>query len=102
MASKLALRPPVLAGATGLEPVEEKEEEDRDLDRETPDFFLLCRAFWMDDMSEGRLARWWKVLRFRMMAYTRLKLPEEGRRRRLKDESGTYLLEPCSRCSPSN
>lgn len=39
------------------------------------DFFFLCRAFWMEAGSEGRLANWWNTLRLRMMAYTRLQFP---------------------------
>lgn len=75
VASKLALRVPGFAGTAGLEPTVDSWE--MDLDLETPDFLFLCTAFWMDAMSDGRLAKWWKTLRFRMMAYTRLKLPAE-------------------------
>lgn len=39
------------------------------------DFLFLCRAFWMEAGSEGRLANWWNTLRLRMMAYTRLQFP---------------------------
>lgn len=46
-----------------------------ELDLEIPDLLFFCRAFWMDAVSDGRLASWWKTLRFRMMAYTRLELP---------------------------
>lgn len=75
VASKLALRVPGFGGTAGLEPTVDS--WDMDLDLETPDLLFLCRAFWMDAMSDGRLAKWWKTLRFRMMAYTRLKLPAE-------------------------
>lgn len=76
MASKLALSLPGSAGTAGLEP--SMDSGIIELDLETPDFFFLCRAFWIDTVSDGRLANWWKTLRFRMMAYTRLQLPVRG------------------------
>lgn len=39
------------------------------------DFLFLCKAFWMEAASEGRLANWWNTLRLRMIAYTRLQFP---------------------------
>lgn len=76
VASKLALSVPGSAGAAGLEPSMGSGVIQLDLD--TPDFFFLCRAFWMEPISNGRLASWWKTLRFRMIAYTRLQLPVGG------------------------
>lgn len=77
MASKLVFRVPGSAGTAGLEPSMDSVST-MELVRDTPDFFFLCSAFWMDAVSDGRLASWWKTLRFRMMAYTRLELPERG------------------------
>lgn len=74
VASKLALSVPGSAGTAGLKP--SMDSETMELDLEVPNFFFLCRAFWMDAMSHGRLANWWKTLLFRMMAYTTLQLPE--------------------------
>lgn len=73
VASKLALRVPGSAGAAGLEP--SMDSLSIDLILEIPDFFL-CRTFWIEATSVGRLASWWKTLRLRMMAYTRLEFPE--------------------------
>lgn len=74
VASKLALN---ILGSAATGTLELSAASDMtDPDLESPDFlFFCCRAFWMDAMSEGRLANWWKMLRFRMMAYTRLELP---------------------------
>lgn len=75
VASKLAFRVPGSAGTAGLEP--SMDSFSAELVLEIPDFFsfFLCRAFWIDGASEGRLASWWKTFRLRMMAYTRLQLP---------------------------
>lgn len=72
VASKLALRVPGSAGPAGLEP---SMDSSAALVPETPDFFLLWEAFWMDAASVGRLASWWKTFLLRMMAYTRLEFP---------------------------
>lgn len=73
VASKLALNilESAAPGTLELSAVSEVTE----MDLEMPDFLFFCRAFWMDAVSDGRLANWWKTLRFRMMAYTRLELP---------------------------
>lgn len=73
MASRLALSVPGSAGTAGLEP--SMDTVSMEFVLEIPDFFFLCRAFWIDAMSDGRLASWWKTFLFRMMAYTRLQFP---------------------------
>lgn len=73
VASKLASNILESAAAGALELSAVSEETETDL--EMRDFLFFCRAFWMDAVSDGRLASWWKTLRFRMMAYTRLELP---------------------------
>ena len=40
------------------------------------DFLLrFVRALAMDEWSVGRLASWWKIVRLRMIVYTRFELP---------------------------
>lgn len=73
MASKLASNIPDSAATGTLELSAVSDVTETDL--EMPDFLFFCRAFWMDVVSDGRLASWWKTLRFRMMVYTRLELP---------------------------
>ena len=100
MASRLVFRVPGSAGTAGLEPSMDSGSA-MELARDTPDFFFFCRAFWMDAVSDGRLASWWKTFRFLMMAYTRLELPERERQRL---QAGTevcvfmciYTSRPCS------
>lgn len=74
VASKLALNI-LVSSATGTREVSAVSAV-TETDAETADFLLFCRAFWTDAVSDGRLASWWKRLRFRMMAYTRLELPK--------------------------
>ncbi len=74
VASKLALSVPGSAGTAGLEP--SMDLVSMELVLEIPDFFFFCRAFWIDAVSDGRLASWWKTFRFRMIVYTRLQLPD--------------------------
>ena len=82
MASRLAFRVPGSAGAAGLDPsmacvsVEWVREAAGML------FLFRCNAFWMEAVSVGRLASWWKMLRLRMMAYTRLKFPARANNRK--------------------
>lgn len=73
VASKLALNILESAATGTLELSAVSDVTETDL--EMPDFLFFCRTFWMDAVSDGRLASWWKTLRFRMMAYTRLELP---------------------------
>lgn len=73
VASKLALRDPGPAGTAGVD--SSVDSASAELLLETPGFFFLCSALWMDAPSDGRLASWWKTFLFLMMAYTRLQLP---------------------------
>lgn len=75
VATKLVLRVPGSAGAAGREPSMEVPSCEPLRDRGSGARRRRCRAFWMAGGSAGRLASWWKTLRFRMMAYTRLELP---------------------------
>ncbi len=67
------------------------------------DFLFLCKAFWMVLGSEVRLASWWKTLRFRMMAYTKLQLPDQNIIRVGVGEeiNGNYYLSD-QKCLPNS
>lgn len=76
MATRLAFSVPGSAGTAGLDPSMDTVSWELVRDIAFGDFLFLCKAFWMVAGSEGRLASWWKTLRFRMMAYTKLQLPD--------------------------
>lgn len=75
MATRLALRVPGSAGTAGCEPSMDTVSWELVREMTSGDFLFLCRAFWMEAASAGRLANWWNTLRLRMMAYTRLQFP---------------------------
>lgn len=75
MATRLALSVPGSAGTAGCEPSMDTVSWELVREMTSGDFLFLCRPFWMDAASDGRLANWWNTLRLRMMAYTRLQFP---------------------------
>lgn len=76
MATRLAFNVPGSAGAAGREPSMEIVCWELVREMALGDFLFFWSAFWMVAESVGRLASWWKTLRLRMMAYTKLQLPE--------------------------
>lgn len=76
MATRLALSVPGSAGMAGCEPSMDTVSWELVREMTSGDFLFLCRAFWMEPASDGKLANWWNTLRLRMMAYTRLQFPE--------------------------
>lgn len=75
MATRLALSVPGSAGTAGCEPSMDTVSWELVREMTSGDFLFLCRAFWIEAESAGRLANWWNTLRLRMMAYTRLQFP---------------------------
>lgn len=75
IATRLAFSVPGSAGTAGWEPSMDTVSWELVREMTSGDFLFLCRAFWMEAGSEGRLANWWNTLRLRMMAYTRLQFP---------------------------
>ena len=76
IATRLVFRVPGSAGTAGREPSMETVSWELVREMASGDFLFLCKAFWMEPGSDGRLTSWWNTLRFRMMAYTKLQLPE--------------------------
>lgn len=75
MATRLAFSVPGSAGTAGCEPSMDTVSWELVREMTSGDFLFLCRAFWMEAASDGRLANWWNTLRLRMIAYTRLQFP---------------------------
>ena len=78
MATRLVFRVPGSAGTAGREPSMDTVSWELVREMTSGDFLFLCKAFWMEAGSVGRLASWWNTLRLRMMAYTRLQFPGGG------------------------
>lgn len=68
VATRLVLRVPGSAGAAGWDPSMEAPSCEPARDKGSGGRRRRCSALWMAGGSVGRLASWWKTLRFRMMA----------------------------------
>lgn len=68
VATRLVLRVPGSAGTAGREPSMEAPSCEPVRDKGSGARRRRCSALWMAGGSVGRLASWWKTLRFRMMA----------------------------------
>ena len=68
VATRLVLRVPGSAGTAGRDPSMEAPSCEPARDKGSGGRRRRCSALWMAGGSVGRLASWWKTLRFRMMA----------------------------------